>query len=94
VDTFNRRGIPRARAVIGNAIDLNTQSDSSKDIVVCLFILQHLSEDDGRKALDPSMLQNPGERRDPKRSKYPASDDVDPVVRKHENATITHRDIA
>jgi ubiquinone/menaquinone biosynthesis C-methylase UbiE len=48
---FNDQGIPNARAVVGSATDLNSQLDSSKDIVMCLFVLQHLSRDDGKKVL-------------------------------------------
>jgi ubiquinone/menaquinone biosynthesis C-methylase UbiE len=51
VDDFNNRRIIRAKAEVGNAVNLSAQRDSSKDIVVCLFLLQHLSKDDGRKAL-------------------------------------------
>lgn len=51
VERFNRRQIFNANAEVGNATDLKSQSTSSKDIVICLFIHQHLSPEDGRKAL-------------------------------------------
>ena len=36
VDKYNSRGIPEAKAEVGNGTNLNTQSDCSKDVVILL----------------------------------------------------------
>jgi ubiquinone/menaquinone biosynthesis C-methylase UbiE len=50
VEEFNNRKLPRAKAKIGDATNLSVDN-SSKDIVLCLFIHQHLSDEEGRKVL-------------------------------------------
>ncbi len=50
VEAFNGRQLPAARAEIGDATCLMIES-SSKDIILCLFVLQHLSKDEGRQVL-------------------------------------------
>jgi ubiquinone/menaquinone biosynthesis C-methylase UbiE len=51
VDAFNRRGIARATAQVGTATRLGGVEDRSLDIVLFLFVLQHLSEEEGKAAL-------------------------------------------
>jgi ubiquinone/menaquinone biosynthesis C-methylase UbiE len=48
---FNDRGLPRARARIGNAVFLTDQQDASKDIALFLFVLNNLDKEDNRLAL-------------------------------------------
>jgi ubiquinone/menaquinone biosynthesis C-methylase UbiE len=51
VDKFNLRGLDEAKAAVGDATDLHDYATSSVDVALCLFVLQHLSKADGRRAL-------------------------------------------
>ena len=51
VAEFNKMKLPKAVAKRASATKLTGQEDNSKDIVVCLFLLQDLKREDGLKAL-------------------------------------------
>jgi ubiquinone/menaquinone biosynthesis C-methylase UbiE len=51
VDQFDNRKIPNAEAEEGDATNLSKFNDSSKDVILLLFVLQHLSEAEGRETL-------------------------------------------
>ena len=51
VTAFNNKRVPNSTVEIGNVIDLENHKDASKDILLLLFIHQHLSEKHGMIAI-------------------------------------------
>lgn len=51
IDIFRNRGLNGTELLVGNATDLSNWEPNSFDVVICAFLLQDLSESDGRKLL-------------------------------------------